>query len=180
MKTVYFISLLFITGLLLYLHHTTFLYAQDSGEIIIPNVTPYYIIRRPYNNPPATVLNQRGKKGIIAANESILSSKNLTTIIPGIAAGISLVGGAILTWIKVTKKQRTFRAYLKKVNEACDTYISNKQENPKQQTKLLANLKENLKQIQEEAELAAANKVIDQEHVTVIAHHIQKKLETLV
>lgn len=157
------------------------MYAQqdNSGDITIPNVTPYYIIRRPYTNPQAAVLNQRNKKGTATRGESFFSGNNLTTIIPGIAGGLSLIGGGILTWIKVTKKKRTFQAYMKKVDAAYDTYTNDKKSKPKEQNKLRTILRENLKLLQEEAELAAANKIIDQEHVTVIAHQIQKKLETL-
>lgn len=144
-----------------------------------PSPTPddsSYIKRYPYQNAPAQVFAKKGKASG-AKGENLFSTHNLLTqVLPSVAGVIGIFGGGFFTWFRIKKSDRMFKSYLKKITDAQMAYqsaIENKTQSAKKASSIY---KTTLKKLLEETEMAAANKNISQEHLTVIAHKIDREL----
>jgi len=166
----YFFVFLFFTFLCFAQH----VHAQ---QIAIPSITPYWIKRATYDTSTALVLS-KGKSSQ-TAQESFFANKSLLTGIPSVVGGASIVAGSILAWLGRGKKQKQFKKYMEMVTSSEKVYSQAKIKNPKTAGKQFAQLKDTFSKLQEEVDLAAANRKIDDQQRTTIENTIQRKLEEL-
>ncbi len=146
------------------------LFAQ-TDQIFIPNVTPTFIIRTPYQTASSGAIIGKGAKTTTTTTSPVF---NLAVIGPALGGILTVALGSAFTLIKSNRKKKIFNAYMKHITDVEATYkiqVEQKEKNAKK------TLMEALQQIQQEAELAAADKKIDEDQRTAVSHRIQRKLD---
>lgn len=161
---------LIIVSLTFHVHSTA---AQQDQQIAIPSITPYWIKRQAYDTATALVLS-KGKGG--SQNPSFLSSVNLGTAIPSTAGALSIILGSMFTWIKLKSKHKLYEKYMQQITNAEMTFNQSRRGDPNTKKKAAKALEEVLLKSQEQIDLSAADKKIDAEQRTSLAHIIERKL----
>lgn len=155
-----------------------FLLSVVSGahaqQVSLPNITPYWIKRVPYTTAAGLILSK--SKASSSPIDSLFSPKNLLTTIPGSVGGLSILAGSLFAWWRVRKKGKTFKSYLQKIELAEQTYQKNKGKTKESAQKALRDFKKTLTDFQNDIDLAAANKKIDEEQRTTLFHDLDRKL----
>lgn len=155
------------------LSHPYHIFAQ-TDQLSIPNITPYWIKRQAYDVSKSLVLS----KNKVSQTPQDTATKNMLTVIPSVAGGGAIVIGSILTWLSVQKKQKEFKKYMNLIAMAEKEYDETKIKNPKQHN-IDNQLKEKLSNLLEQADLATADKKIDNDQRTTISHTINRKFEEI-
>jgi len=148
----------------------TQLFAQ-TDQIFIPNVTPAFILRTPYQTASSGAIIGKGGKTTTTTTSPVF---NLAVIGPALGGILTVALGSAFTLIKSNRKKKIFNAYMKHVIDVEATYKTQVEQKEKNAKKTLT---EALQQIQQEAELAAADKKIDEDQRTALSHRIQRKLD---
>ncbi len=171
-KSIHGILFLFIFTLLSTLSWDHKVYAQE--QLVIPNISPYWIKRQSYDNSSSLVL---AKNKQAQSNQD--SFKGFLTIIPSIAGGGVIALGSILAWLNGQKRRKLFKQYMNDITLLEKDYSSSVLKNPKNRSRIIVKLKEDFSNLKEKADLSAANKAIDDDQRTTIFNTIERKLEEI-
>ncbi len=143
-------------------------FAQQN-PLSMPSISPYWIKRAPYSTTTSLVLS-KPKGGQMGQDNSFFSAKNLPTIIPSFIGGFSIFAGSLFTWLRVKRKNKMFKDYMQKISVEEEKY---------DKSKGVKALKEQFLNFQNEIDLLAANKKIDEEQRTTLSHAMERKLSEL-
>jgi hypothetical protein len=149
-------------------------HAQENQSIDEHVNTPL-IIRNSYTTASIEANSAGGKKGAKGTKQgSILPFSNLTTgALSAIGTVLSVIIGAVFTWVKIKKRNSLFNNYLKQVETQRDQIIAQIKSSPHSKEKLVKSLQEDFKKLRENAELSTAEKKIEESQLTVITHKIE-------
>ncbi len=148
----------------------TQLFAQ-TDQIFIPNVTPAFILRTPYQTASSGAIIRKGSTTTTTTTNPVF---NLAVIGPALGGILTVLLGSGFTWFKLNRRKKTFNSYMKHFMDVETTYKTQLEQKEKNAKKTFVDI---LLQIQQEVELAAADKKIDEEQRTAISHRIQRKLD---
>ena len=126
---------------------------------VISTPTPAHIVRKTPEKKPSLLTNI------------------WNTIGPPILGSTGVIAGTAVAWYTLRKKNKTFTSYYGQISEAQQRYLQNLQSGEMDQAQAKANLKKELTLIQEEAELTAAQKKLDQEQLTAIINKVQRMID---
>lgn len=97
---------------------------------------------------------------------------------PAILGSTGVIAGAAIAWYTLRKKNKAFTSYYQRIGAAQERFEQElRSENDK--SKAQKNIKRDLTQIQEEAELTAAQRKLDQEQLTAIINKIDRILKNI-
>ncbi len=108
-----------------------------------------------------------------------LENKIISTVGPAFLGSIGVVSGAAIAWYTLRKKNKTFISYYERIAQIQKRYDQILQNQTIDNTVAFNSLKRDLIQIQEEAELTAARKKLDQEQLTAIINKIDRILKDI-
>jgi hypothetical protein len=151
--------------------------AQENQFSLPNNIQPFWIKRASYSTSEGLVLSR--PKSPSAQDQSLFSSKNLLTTIPSAVGGLTIVAGSIFAALRVRGKTRTFKKYMEKISIAEQTFAQSQKEGKKPKASALKELKETFSNMQNEIDLATANKKIDEDQRTTLNHTLERKLSQL-
>lgn len=174
MKTVYPI-VFFISIAIFFVSPPVF---ADEAQSFDNRVTTPFVKRSAYNiaSGEGSTLAKHGKSSK-SQNSSFSPFSNTTTgILSAIGGGISVIGGAVFTWVRYKRKNSLFNSYLKQIEDQKRIFQAEIKSKPENKGKILTGLQEIFKKIQENAELASADKKIEESQMTVIDHKIERVL----
>ncbi len=108
-----------------------------------------------------------------------LLSKVWSTIGPGILGSAGVAAGAAVAWYTLRKKKKTFSTYYEQIKEAQNRYNQSLQSGTANKAQVKSAFKKELTFIQEEAELNAAEKKLDQEQLTAIINKVKRMMDEI-
>lgn len=108
-----------------------------------------------------------------------LLNKTWSTIGPGILGSAGVAAGAAVAWYTLRKKKKTFSTYYEQIKEAQRRYNESLRSATGNKAQVKSSFKKELTLIQEEAELNAAEKKLDQEQLTAIINKVQRMMDEI-
>jgi hypothetical protein len=132
---------------------------------------------------PAQQAKQHSFSPLPVANSAALKQpwykKIWTAIGPGILGSAGVIAGAVIAWYTLRKKNKTFNTYYEQIRMAQKNYQQNVRSDALNKAHINSNFKNELTLIQEEAELNAAQKKLDQEQLTAIINKVQRIIDEI-
>ncbi len=132
-----------------------------------------------YNQQPTRVLRAPMPLRIVrrpVIKKQTLLQKIWSVVGPGILGSAGVLAGSAVAWYTLRKKTKTFTTYYQQISEAQRVYQSELTSGSTSKAQAKATYKKTLTLIQEEAELTAAQKKLDQEQLTAIVNKINRML----
>lgn len=106
-------------------------------------------------------------------------SNTTTSILSSVAGVLSVFAGTIFTWVKLKRKNSMFNKYLKQIEDERKQALGMIHSSSSDREKILKSVQVIYKNIQENADLSAADKKIEDIQLTVISHKIERAINDL-
>jgi hypothetical protein len=100
-----------------------------------------------------------------------------SSIEPAVLGSAGVIFGALVAWLTLRKKTKSFENYFDRISAANKSYQQKISQDPSEKAQAHTQLKQELLSIQEEVELAVARKKLDQEQLIAVSNKIQRILD---